>query len=56
MWLFMPRCVLFGFIHRSMTCELQRVADIYVCVWGGPGGCSKGAIKDSAPLAVLLWR
>lgn len=57
-----------GFIHRRMTSEQQRVADISLCVsvkvcvstvglLGGRGGKGgEGAIKDSAPLAVLLWR
>lgn len=36
-WLFMPGRVVVGFIHRRMTCELQRVASVSVCacVWVG---------------------
>lgn len=46
-WLFMPRCVVFGLIHRRMTCELQRVASISVCacVWAGRFGGGQGSHK-----------
>lgn len=29
---FVPRCILFRLIHRRMTCALQHVADMCVCV------------------------
>lgn len=58
LWLFMPQCTLFGFTHRRMTCELQRVAGmcVYLCEegawWEGRG--SNKRFSSSGCIVVVI--